>query len=234
MRPVREQLEHDRVIRLLQAKYKRKFEVAINPGQRADGACRVRPQSPWYPGPGVAGVGEVLASWWALSRSRRPSRSITSRRCRSGRRSPALKVQFHLVRARVGCGQCAAALRRPSDHDHRNLGVSRHWRSDPFHAGAASRRKPGMAVPDPSVSRASRRPAVKPAGRKTRCPPARAVSRATTRACRCETSRADAAARPKPRSRACSNQEHGDLASRRGKSHRSEVRVSVARLLKRK
>lgn len=32
VRPVREQLEHDRVIRQLQAKYKRKFTVAINPG----------------------------------------------------------------------------------------------------------------------------------------------------------------------------------------------------------
>jgi hypothetical protein len=31
-RPVREQLEHDRVIRELQAKYKRKFEAIINPG----------------------------------------------------------------------------------------------------------------------------------------------------------------------------------------------------------
>jgi hypothetical protein len=31
---VREQLEHDRVIRLLQAKYKRKSEVAINPGNQ--------------------------------------------------------------------------------------------------------------------------------------------------------------------------------------------------------
>ncbi len=31
-RPVREQLEHDRVIRLLQARYKRKTEVIINPG----------------------------------------------------------------------------------------------------------------------------------------------------------------------------------------------------------
>jgi len=29
---VREQLEHDRVIRLLQAKYKRKYDVGINPG----------------------------------------------------------------------------------------------------------------------------------------------------------------------------------------------------------
>jgi hypothetical protein len=32
VRPVREQLEHDRVIRLLQAKYKRKFEVGMNVG----------------------------------------------------------------------------------------------------------------------------------------------------------------------------------------------------------
>ena len=48
VRPVREQLEHDRVIRLLQAKYKRKFEVAINPANEqtmpvGDGA------SPWFP-----------------------------------------------------------------------------------------------------------------------------------------------------------------------------------------
>lgn len=32
VRPVREQLEHDRIIRLLQAKYKKKFEVGMNPG----------------------------------------------------------------------------------------------------------------------------------------------------------------------------------------------------------
>jgi hypothetical protein len=32
VRPVREQLEHDRIIRLLQAKIKRKFDVGINPG----------------------------------------------------------------------------------------------------------------------------------------------------------------------------------------------------------
>jgi hypothetical protein len=32
VRPVREQFEHDRVIRLLQARYRRKFEVTINPG----------------------------------------------------------------------------------------------------------------------------------------------------------------------------------------------------------
>ena len=32
VRPVREQLEHDRLIRLLQAKLKRKFDPGINPG----------------------------------------------------------------------------------------------------------------------------------------------------------------------------------------------------------
>jgi len=45
---VREQLEHDRVIRLLQAKYKRKFDVAINPGQEQSTPVG-SPQSPWYP-----------------------------------------------------------------------------------------------------------------------------------------------------------------------------------------
>jgi hypothetical protein len=32
VRPVREQLEHDRIIRLLQSKCRRKFDVGINPG----------------------------------------------------------------------------------------------------------------------------------------------------------------------------------------------------------
>jgi hypothetical protein len=48
VRPVREQLEHDRVIRLLQAKYKRKTEVAINPGSQQ--TMPVGPgDAPWYP-----------------------------------------------------------------------------------------------------------------------------------------------------------------------------------------
>ena len=32
VRPVREQLEHDRLIRLLQVKLRRKFDAGINPG----------------------------------------------------------------------------------------------------------------------------------------------------------------------------------------------------------
>ena len=32
VRPVREQLEHDRIIRLLQGKFRRKFDAGMNPG----------------------------------------------------------------------------------------------------------------------------------------------------------------------------------------------------------
>ena len=48
VRPVREQLEHDRVIRLLQAKYKRKFDVAVNPGNEQTTPVGTGPV-PWYP-----------------------------------------------------------------------------------------------------------------------------------------------------------------------------------------
>jgi hypothetical protein len=41
VRPVREQFEHDRVIRVLQAKYKRKYEVAINPGAEQNASVGV-------------------------------------------------------------------------------------------------------------------------------------------------------------------------------------------------
>ena len=40
-RPVREQLEHDRIIRLLQARYKRKTEVIINPGSEQNQSVTV-------------------------------------------------------------------------------------------------------------------------------------------------------------------------------------------------
>jgi hypothetical protein len=41
VRPVREQFEHDRVIRVLQARYKRKYEVAINPGPEQNASVSV-------------------------------------------------------------------------------------------------------------------------------------------------------------------------------------------------
>ena len=91
VRPVREQLEHDRVIRLLQAKYKRKFEVAINPGNQQVMPVGTGP-SPWYPdlvlqsperSRKLLGVVEVettesvnhleaMSEWAALSKIRAP------------------------------------------------------------------------------------------------------------------------------------------------------------------
>lgn len=89
VRPVREQLEHDRIIRLLQAKYKRKFDVAINPG--SEQTAPVGGPPPWYPdlvlhserGRRLLGVVEVetaesvnhleaMSQWAAFSRLRTP------------------------------------------------------------------------------------------------------------------------------------------------------------------
>jgi hypothetical protein len=47
VRPVREQLEHDRIIRLLQAKYKRRSDTAINPGHEQNAPVGGPP--PWFP-----------------------------------------------------------------------------------------------------------------------------------------------------------------------------------------
>jgi hypothetical protein len=43
VRPVREQLEHDRVIRLLQAKLKRKYEVTVNIGDDQAAGLKIGP-----------------------------------------------------------------------------------------------------------------------------------------------------------------------------------------------
>ncbi len=48
VRPVREQLEHDRIIRLLQAKNRRRYEVGINPGAEQNAAVGSGP-SALYP-----------------------------------------------------------------------------------------------------------------------------------------------------------------------------------------
>jgi hypothetical protein len=43
VRPVREQLEHDRIIRLLQTKCRRKYDAAINPGAEQNAAVGLGP-----------------------------------------------------------------------------------------------------------------------------------------------------------------------------------------------
>ncbi len=91
MRPVREQLEHDRVIRLLQAKYRRRHQVAMNVGSEQT-ASVILAGAPVYPdliltsnerGHRVEGVVEVetaesvnnmeaLAEWAPFGRLRSP------------------------------------------------------------------------------------------------------------------------------------------------------------------
>ena len=48
VRPVREQLEHDRLIRLLQTKFRRKYDAGMNPGVEQNAAIGVGP-SALYP-----------------------------------------------------------------------------------------------------------------------------------------------------------------------------------------
>jgi hypothetical protein len=88
VRPVREQLEHDRLIRFLHNKYKRKFEVAANVGDEQIASIKIGPTT-FFPdlvlttGKKLAGVAEVesgesvnnleaMAQWVHFSRARAP------------------------------------------------------------------------------------------------------------------------------------------------------------------
>jgi hypothetical protein len=91
VRPVREQLEHDRVIRLLQTKFRRKHEAGINPGAEQNAPVGAGPTA-IYPdlvlqsldrGRKVQGIVEVetgesvnhleaLAEWAHFARVRAP------------------------------------------------------------------------------------------------------------------------------------------------------------------
>jgi hypothetical protein len=91
VRPVREQLEHDRVIRLLQARWRRRYEVAINAGDEKNASIKAG-TAVIYPdlvftapdgGRRVQGVVEVetgesvnnleaMAQWAILARTRIP------------------------------------------------------------------------------------------------------------------------------------------------------------------
>ena len=88
VRPVREQLEHDRLIRFLQAKYKRKFDAAANVGDERLAPVKIG-NGTFFPdlvltaGKKLAGLVEVesgesvnnleaLAQWTHFSRARVP------------------------------------------------------------------------------------------------------------------------------------------------------------------
>ena len=92
VRPVREQLEHDRIIRHLQAKFRRKYETGINPGAEQNTPVTGSGPAPMFPdvvllspdrGRKLQGVIEVetgesvnhleaLAEWAHFSKARAP------------------------------------------------------------------------------------------------------------------------------------------------------------------
>ncbi len=91
LRPVREQLEHDRVIRLLQVRWRRRYQVGMNVGSEQTAPVG-QPNAPYFPdlvlwsnerGRRIEGVVEVetaesvnnmeaLAQWGPFSRLRAP------------------------------------------------------------------------------------------------------------------------------------------------------------------
>jgi hypothetical protein len=188
VRPVREQLEHDRVIRLLQAKYKRKFEVAINPGNQQAMPVGAGPAA-WYPdlvlqsqdrGRKLVGVVEVetaesvnnleaMSQWTALSR---------------------LKAAFHLY---VPSGSIDTARRLCTDLQIPVAEVwAYHWLGDQMRftlvqrSGSAENGKShatgdGAARPRPAARAATARPAVigKRAAATTATRPSRRTAAAT-------------------------------------------------------
>jgi hypothetical protein len=227
VRPVREQLEHDRVIRLLQAKYKRKFEVAINPGNEQ--AAPVGPaEAPWYPdlvllsserARKLVGVVEVETS-----------ESVNNLEAMSQWRTfSSLNVQFHLY---VPVSAVDSAKRLCTDHQ---IVTTEVWA---YHAiGDQIRFTPVQRAPQSSDGKPSkaepREPAAaaKSAAPKT-APPARtAASRART-ARPAAKSAGRSAARAKPRAVAARTK--SSASSRRGDKAASRKSASASKTLKRK
>ena len=167
LRPVREQLEHDRVIRLLGARAKRRFQVALNPGSELN--------APVGSGPDAIYPDVVLSS---LERGHRlqvvveveTGESVNGLEALSEwSRFAKLRAAFHLY---VPAGSAEAARRLCADH---NIGVQEIWSYHPIgdqmhftmvHRAPApvraSRRRPAPAVKRPAKPR-PRKPTVRPA-----------------------------------------------------------------------
>jgi hypothetical protein len=198
VRPVREQLEHDRVIRLLQAKYKRKFGTAINPGHEQNAPVGGPP--PWFPdlvlqssekSHRLLGVVEVettesinhleaMSQWGAFSR---------------------LRVPFHLY---VPAGSVDSARRLAADQQ---ISVSELWSYSSF--GDQIRFTLVHRADQPPERRAATRPA------KTASPRG-AVSRGRTAPAAARTARRPAAAASARRSKPAAGAKAKAVPGRRG------------------
>lgn len=228
VRPVREQLEHDRVIRLLQAKYKRKFEVAINPGNEQTAAVGPT-ESPWYPDlvllasertRKLVGVVEVETS-----------ESVNHLEAMSQWRTFAsLNVQFHLY---VPASGVDSARRLCGDY---HIETTEIWA---YHAiGDQIRFTPVQRAPQPAEGKGravaeTREPAAsaKPVATKPATTSRGTVSRPRT-ARPVPKSAARSSARPKPRAAAARTK--SSAGSRRGDKTASRKTATASKTLKRK
>ena len=200
VRPVREQLEHDRVIRLLQPRYKRRFTVGVNPGAEQTAPVGAGPDAQFpdlvltSPGTGkkLAGVVEVETSESVNQLE------AMAQWARFGR----LPVEFILY---VPSGVAGVARRLCSDH---GIGVTEIWtyhavgdqvrvaqvhraalaeKLSAARAAAAEARRTSAREAEASKAPASRakarpkRATAKPAAKRQAKPAARTVKRAASK-----------------------------------------------------
>ncbi len=179
VRPVREQLEHDRIIRLLQTRFRRRFDVGINPGAEQNAAVGTGP-SAVYPNLVLSNADrgrrpavvievetvesvnnlEALAEWVAFGRLRPllhlyiPASMIeVAKRLCSDHQVPVAEIHsYHLVGDEL---RFVPVYRAPADARPRTEG--------PAGTRPAAARKTRAARPAPSkpsrAAKAARRPA---------------------------------------------------------------------------
>lgn len=179
IRPVREQLEHDRIIRILQIRLRRKFEVAINVGAEQAAPVKVG-RLPLFPdlvlnstgrGHRLAGVVEVetgesvnhleaMAQWAHFGRARVPfslyvpagSADIARRLCADNQVTGAEIWSYHSIGSQV---RFTLVHRAPAPQPSSRASGTR------ARSASAGRRKPAARTAARSAER--RAPARKPA-----------------------------------------------------------------------
>ena len=225
VRPVREQLEHDRVIRLLQAKYKRKFEVAINPGNEQAMPVGTGP-SPWFPdlvlqsterSRKLMGVVEVetaesvnnleaMSQWAALSKLRTPFHLYIPASCIDSARR--LAADHQITIAELWAYHAIGDQFRFTLVQRSAQAQAAEARSRAAAQAAAARPRPAAAPrngsaarPRPSSRPAAARPARRPAAAagSRRKPAVKAKAAAPRRAAAPKPARKTAASRPTKR-----------------------------------
>jgi hypothetical protein len=177
VRPVREQLEHDRLIRLLQVKLRRKFEAAINPGNEQNAPVGI--------GPAAVYPDLVLLS---LERSRRLQGVIEVETGESVNHLEALAQWTHLAKLRaefhlyVPAGMVEVARRLCEDNQilvneiwsYHSIGDQVRFTLVHRSREATPTRRPVVPAPKPAPERNAKKPArTAPPARKAPKPKAR-------------------------------------------------------------